>query len=238
MAPELKPVEQDLRHVLGLAEPFRDPGVAVFGLENAVFALGTDFLEAVAPVQPDTTAGRFLQRQGGAAGYMALLQSDDLAADRARAERAGVRVVWEIDLPGACAVHLHPRDVGAAIVSFDQMTPPDEWAWGGEGWRERGAEAETTAIEELEIRAADPQARAARWAEVLGLTLDRDSDGNPILRVGEQLLRFVPAGGKPEEICGVRLRVRDRVRVRRRAFERGLPVTDDGVRIGGVWFRT
>ena len=37
---------------------FRDPGVAAFGLQNAVMPIGRTFLEVVSPVQEGTTAGR------------------------------------------------------------------------------------------------------------------------------------------------------------------------------------
>ena len=73
-AAELEPVAEALRSTLGLSEPFRDPGVGLFGLQNTVFALGDCFLEIVSPTQPDTAAGpglrllvsrRFSWRSGG-----------------------------------------------------------------------------------------------------------------------------------------------------------------------------
>jgi hypothetical protein len=70
----LEPAVRDLRRVLALGEPFRDPGVGVFGLENAVLPLGDAFLEVLSPVKPDTTAGRWLDRRGGDAGYMAIFR--------------------------------------------------------------------------------------------------------------------------------------------------------------------
>ena len=39
-ATDLKAVAARLRAELGLGRPFSDPGVAAFGLRNAVFALG------------------------------------------------------------------------------------------------------------------------------------------------------------------------------------------------------
>ena len=48
-AADLDGVANELREVLGLGEPFADPGVAAFGLQNAVFALGDRFLEVVSP---------------------------------------------------------------------------------------------------------------------------------------------------------------------------------------------
>ena len=51
-----------LKMTFGWPEPFHDPGVSRFGLTNAVLAAGDTFVEVVAPVQPDTTAGRYLER--------------------------------------------------------------------------------------------------------------------------------------------------------------------------------
>ena len=67
-----------------IGEPFRDPGVAVFGLENAVFPIGETFLEVVSPVRDDATAKRWIAKRGGDAGYMVIVQCDDLADARAR----------------------------------------------------------------------------------------------------------------------------------------------------------
>ena len=62
-------VAAELGRAFGWGEPLRDPGVGGFGLTNAVFAVGGTFLEVVAPVRPDTTAGRYLERRGGDGGY-------------------------------------------------------------------------------------------------------------------------------------------------------------------------
>ena len=62
VARELERAAGELQAALGLREPFRDPGVGMFGLANTVFAVGDSFLEIVSPVQPDTAAGRYLDR--------------------------------------------------------------------------------------------------------------------------------------------------------------------------------
>ena len=72
-------VADELRRAFGWPPPFHDPGVGRFGLTNAVFAAGDTFVEVVAPAQPDTTAGRYLERRGGDAGYMAIFQARSLA---------------------------------------------------------------------------------------------------------------------------------------------------------------
>ena len=70
VARELAPIEKDLIDVLGIEVCFRDPGVAHFGLENALFPIGNQLLEVVAPVQENTAGGRYLERRGGDGGYM------------------------------------------------------------------------------------------------------------------------------------------------------------------------
>ena len=100
--------------------------------------LGDTFVEVVSPVQDATAAGRFLDRRGDGA-YMAMFQVEDLAGARARAAALSVREVWAIELDDISAVHLHPGDIGAAIVSLDQPVPPQVLALGRPMAAARGA---------------------------------------------------------------------------------------------------
>lgn len=237
VARELEPVEEDLRTILGLAEPFADPGVGEFGLRNAVFALGDQFLEVVCPVRPDATAQRYLERRRGDGGYMVILQSADLDADRARLAQSGVRIVWEIALPDIATVHLHPRDVGGAIVSLDRPLPPAAWRWGGPGWEERGARSETVGIAGAELQSDDPGALAARWSQVLGLPAASDARGVASIALDGGHLRFVnPADDRGEGISCVRVAVRDVAATVERARARGRLDAAGRVAIGGVRF--
>jgi hypothetical protein len=155
-----------LRAELSLGEPYADPGVAHFGLRNAVFGLGDTFLEVVSPIGPDTAAGRLLDRRGGDCGYMAMFQVGDLAAARERARAAGVREVFEVSLDDIAEVHLHPGDMRGAIVSLSRPEPPEAWRWGGPEWRERSA---SLRVAGATIAVPDPDVVAARWEAVLGV---------------------------------------------------------------------
>jgi hypothetical protein len=173
-APRLAPVAERLQSELALPEPFHDPGVAEFGLENAVFAVGDTFLEVVAPLPgaDDTAAGRYLQRHGGpeAAGYMAIFQfpsAEGLAAARQRVADLGVRIVWQADLADIAGTHLHPADVPGAIVSLDWADPPESWHWAGPRWR-GGAPADTEPGGIDQITVAAEAGAEGRWRAVLG----------------------------------------------------------------------
>ena len=65
VANELQPVLDDLKAVLGIEVCFVDEGVGVFGLENSLLPVGTNFIEVVAPVKEGTAAGRYLERRDG-----------------------------------------------------------------------------------------------------------------------------------------------------------------------------
>ena len=213
-------VAAELSRAFGWGQPYCDPGVGQFGLTNAVFAVGDTFVEVVAPVRPDTTAGRYLERRGGDGGYMAIFQVPDLAAARRRVAGLGVRVVWTADLPDIAATHLHPRDVPGAIVSLDWAAPAESWRWAGPSWTGRAPERSASGVTGLTIEVSDPPAAAQRWAAVLGIPVGGRATVVELPASG-QWLRFVPAraargegitavtiaglaGGGPRMIGGIR----------------------------------
>jgi hypothetical protein len=196
VAAELEPVADQLREALGLGEPFRDPGVGLFGLENAVFALGDCFLEIVSPTEPGTAAGRYLERHGGDGGYMVMFDLEDLAGGRQRAKDSGVRTVWEIDLPDISGTHLHPADIGGAIVSIDGSEPYGSWRWGGPDWTGQiGTGGAPGRLAGVTLVVAEPDVTAARWSQVLGVPLSDDDtiEGDAVLALEDSELRFRPA---------------------------------------------
>ena len=58
VAADLEAVVDELCRTFDLTVCFHDPGVAEFGLHNALMVVGDQFIEVVAPTQPGTTAGR------------------------------------------------------------------------------------------------------------------------------------------------------------------------------------
>jgi len=179
-------VTAELSRAFGWAQPFCDPGVGQFGLTNAVFAVGDTFVEVVAPVRPDTTAGRYLERRGGDGGYMAIFQVPDASL--------GVRVVWAADLRDIAATHLHPKDVPGAIVSLDWAAPAESWRWAGPSWTGRAPEHSGGRVTGLTIEVNDPPAAARRWAAVLGISVTGGGQATVVeLPAWDQWLRFVPA---------------------------------------------
>lgn len=229
----LKEASATLAALFGLDEPFRDPGVAEFGLDNAVFVFGDQFVEVVSPVREGTTAGRLLDRRGDS-GYMLILQTDDLARERARFAALGVRTVFEADYPDIRAVHLHPKDIGGTIVSVDEPRPAASWRWGGPHWRVQPGRRGGQRVVGLTIETPDPQALAQRWAQVLGLAAP-DAPGDRLrVQFDGGAVEFGAAGARGEGIAGFALAVADRDAVLQSARSLGLPVAGEAITLLGT----
>lgn len=238
VARELEPVVADLRAVLGLEVAYRDPGVATFGLQNAVLPVGDSFLEVVSPMKPGTTAGRLLEKRGGDGGYMVIVQTPDIATARQRVEALGARIVWSIDLDDAATIHLHPRDVGSAILSLDEMRPEESWRWAGPDWQAAVRVERVQTIAGVELQCTDPEQTAERWAGVLGAASARTVKDGIELTLGSTRIRFVSEQDeRGEGLVAVLLRASDPQLVLATARERGLPVAGPTVDLCGVRFR-
>ncbi len=199
VAHDLDAVEEDLITELGLEPCVRDLGVSQFGLRNVLFPVGERLLEVVSPVEAGTTAGRQLARRNGDGGYMVLVQTDDLAGDRERVDTLGVRVVLEASMPGIEGVHLHPKDVGGAILSIDETVDWLDWPWAGSRWRDHVRTDVVSDLVAVEIQACDPAVMAEQWAAVLGV-----GRSGSVVPLNEGEIRFVEAtDGRGDGVSGL-----------------------------------
>ena len=232
-ARELAPTSQQLSRLLALDAPYADPGVAEFGLHNAVYVFGDQFIEIVSPTRAGTTAGRLIDRRGDC-GYMLILQTDDFDRELARFDRLGVRRVWAKDLPDIRATHLHPKDIGGAIVSIDQPLPAASWRWGGPDWKMQAGRAAQQRVIGIHVGAADPPAMAARWAQVLGLGTPAAHGATQRLLLDGGWVDFEPADARGDGIIGYTLAVADREAVLARARQAGVPVACHALTLFGT----
>ena len=172
----LEETDKTLRHLPGCDQSYADPEIIYFGLDNRLFTLGDCFLEVVSPVQPNTAAGRFLDRRGGDGGYMVIVQVENLAEEKVRLADTAIRTVFADDRGNAKAIHLHPKDVPGAIPSLDEMSPPESWLWAGDEWEQRAGRY-VRGILAVEIRSPVPKATGQCWAEAYGIELMPAGEG-------------------------------------------------------------
>lgn len=239
-APALKPAEDAVRAVFGVEVCHRDPAVAKYGLENALFVFGHAFLEIVAPTREDTAAGRFIERTRGVGGYMAIFDCDDPLGRRARAEQLGVRIAHVLDYPGFVGSQLHPRDCRATMLEFDHTDGAEDldgpyWP-AGPHWRDAQRLDRVQGIPLLAVDTPDPAGLAAHWSRLMDVPV-RDDAGRPRLDFDLGGVRFAAApAGTAEHLSTAWVQVSDPAAVIAAARRHGLAMDGEGFRLAGMRF--
>ncbi|RZO41253.1 MAG: hypothetical protein EVA82_04685 [Proteobacteria bacterium] len=228
------PIVDSLCDLFDIKVSFNDPGVAHFGLENAVLPVGTDFLEVVSPVEENTTAGRYLDRRGGDGGYMVIIQVDDFDEAKNNVKENNITVVWESEHPEARAIHLHPKQMGGAIVSLDWMNPKESWKWAGPSW---GEFVNTSAVQRfvgVEIQSNDPEDMKNKWQSVLRVSPERVSDNQ--INLDNTWIRFIEdVDRRGPGVCSFCIEANDKEALLKKASDLDL-VQEGNIFIGGVKF--
>jgi hypothetical protein len=240
VARDLEPVRKAFEDVFGLKVAYRDPGVAVYGLVNVVMPVGGEFLEIVQPVKDDASAGRYLARKGGDAGYMLIFQAPDAVRHRARFAEKGIRNIAELNTKGYTFTHFHPADVDGVLTSIDTEGDGTNWketygSWtpAGRNWQEARASKEIVGLRGAIVQVPDPAATARRWAELFQGTLS--TDGKPKIMLDDGWVTFVPsADPRASGVVGLDVAVTEPHAHLERARKAGLPVKGDAVTIGGI----
>ena len=239
VAPHLEPVISDIAGIMGLKVCYRDANVAKYGLENALLPVDTILLEVVAPFQPGTAAGRFIDKTGGRGGYMAIFCCDDPDQRGEHAKAMGVRVANVIDHAPYHGVQLHPRDCRAAFIEFNHTDGSDDilgpYPPAGPDWQKSIAEDVTQALIGVEMESPEPRALAEHWGGILRIPVSQGKAGEPELSLPNCSFRFVQ--GVSDIMSGLTFRIVNIAAVRDAAKARGYAVSNDSFLLGGVTFR-
>ena len=94
------------------------------GVREAMLAIGDSYLQLLAPLTPDSTIGKFLDRSGPGIQQMAFAV-DDVEAAAADLRAAGVRVLYDqakVGTGGSLVNFCHPKDCGGVLVELVQST--------------------------------------------------------------------------------------------------------------------
>ena len=224
VAADLASAAERVASALGVAECYRDPNVAKYGLENVLFPIGNNLVEIVAPTRQGTAAGRFLERHRGRNGYMIILDCDDPERRQRRAESLGIRVANVIRHANYLGVQLHPKDTGAAMIEFNHTAggedPYGPYAPAGPDWRP-AARLLPARLRAAEIECPDAVLLAARWSELFEKPAEKMNDGKYRIALDAGALHFLPgAVAEPvftgidiesvepftHDLCGIRFR--------------------------------
>jgi hypothetical protein len=238
VAPHLEPVISDISDIMGLNVCYRDGNVAKYGLENALLPVDTILLEVVAPTQPGTAAGRFLDKTGGRGGYMAIFCCDDPDARGKHANGIGVRTANVITHAPYHGVQLHPRDCRAAFIEFNHTDGSDDvlgpYPPAGPDWQKSIRKDVTLALLGVEMQSPDPLGLAEHWGKILGFAVSKGANGDPELKLPNASFRFVK--GASDLMSGLTFKVADIAKVRDAAKAKGCRVSGDTFDLCGVTF--
>jgi hypothetical protein len=238
VAPHLEPVVSDIAGIMGLNVCYRDGNVAKYGLENALLPVDTILLEVVAPFQPGTAAGRFIDKTEGRGGYMAIFCCDAPDERGRHANAMGVRTANVIDHAPYHGVQLHPRDCRAAFIEFNHTGGSDDilgpYPPAGPDWQKSIRKDVTQALVGVEMESADPHDLAQHWGRIIGIAVSKNASGEAELALPNCTFRFIK--GASELMSGLTFRVGDVAKVRDAAKAKGLAVSGDSFFLGGVDF--
>lgn len=97
------------------------------GVREAMMAVGDSgsFIQLLAPLSPDSTIAKFLDRSGPGIQQVAYAV-DDVAATAATLRDRGVRVLYEtakVGTGGSLVNFCHPKDCGGVLVELVQAAP-------------------------------------------------------------------------------------------------------------------
>ena len=242
VAPALEPVASDISFILGLDVCFRDPAVGKYGLENALWSIGDMFLEVVAPIEPNTAGGRYLERSRGHGGYMAIFDCDDPRVRGAHCEQIGVKKIVDHTHGAYTGVQLHPRDCRAAMLEFNHTeggdVDPTRYAPAGPDWTKHVRDDCTRRIRAIEVETATPLELARHWGKIVQMRVEAQDDGSPALRFAEADIRFTQAPqGAFECIGAIVVECADPAATLQRAVARGYAPLAGAFHIAGVHVR-
>ncbi|MBA2347795.1 MAG: methylmalonyl-CoA epimerase [Solirubrobacterales bacterium] len=92
------------------------------GVEAVLLDVGENHVELIAPLGPETTVAKFLERRGSGLHHVAY-QVTDIAAQLARLKAAGVRLIDEeprVGIRNSSVAFLHPKSSGGVLTEIVQ----------------------------------------------------------------------------------------------------------------------
>ena len=90
------------------------------GVREAMLAVGGSYIQLLAPLSPDSTIGRFIERSGPGIQQVAF-GVDDVEEAAATLRARGVRVLYENARRGTAGSKVnfcHPKDCGGVLVEL------------------------------------------------------------------------------------------------------------------------
>ena len=118
---DLEAAVERYRTTLGI-EPVHRERIDSDGVEEALFKVGSSYVQLLAPTGPDTPIGKFLEKRGEGVHHVGY-RVDDVAAMVEHLKAEGVPMVDEKPRPGSrgtTVAFAHPKGFGGVLVELVQ----------------------------------------------------------------------------------------------------------------------
>lgn len=208
----LNKAERIINKELKIKTAYRDEEVEKHGLNNIVCPIGGEFLEVVSPYTIDTTAGRFIDKKKGPAGYMTIFQCEDSIERKNYIESKGIRVLNAFEPKGNFINNqFHPKDLPGALLEIDSVTDTNykekyaDWPPAGLDWRQKINEEYVSGIVGATIASEDPDNLSKLWSEVLDSDLEVENN-YPIVLLENAKIKFVKTKDNYSDLVGIKLK--------------------------------
>ena len=227
----LNKAERIINKELKIRTAYRDEEVEKYGLNNIVCPLGGEFLEVVSPYTTDTTAGRFIDKKKGPAGYMTIFQCEDALERRKFIESKGIRVLNAFENIGNFTNNqFHPKDLPGALVEIDSVTNTNykekyaDWPPAGSDWRAQVNEDYVLGIVGVTIAAENPNKLSKLWSDVLDSKLTVENNYPCVVTENAKII-FVQAKIGYVDLVGIKIKAsNERVKLGRNIKMLGLDI--------------
>jgi methylmalonyl-CoA/ethylmalonyl-CoA epimerase len=123
---DLEAAIQEYGRAFGIA-PVRRERVEDQGVDEALFAIGSSYIQLLGATGPDTPVGKFLERRGEGVHHVGYRVSD-LGATLDALRAAGVPLIDERPRPGSrgtMVAFVHPKGFRGVLVELVQEGEPD-----------------------------------------------------------------------------------------------------------------
>jgi len=168
---DIRGIEGKISRILGQSPCHREQ-LEHFGLENSMFAVGGSFIELVAPTHENTAVHRFLKRNSGVGGYMAIFDCDNVADRKLAAEKLGIIPVFERNDEHADLLQLDPKETGVTLVEFDHHYGGEDrfgnYHWAGNDWKDNLNP--NVDIIGVTMNCLNKTEKSEQWSELFGAT--------------------------------------------------------------------
>ena len=209
----LNKAERIINEELKVEVAYRDEEVERYGLNNIVCPIGGEFLEVVSPYISETTAGRFIDKKNGPAGYMTIFQCENSIERRNFVENMGIRIVNDAFENQGNFINnqFHPKDLPGALLEIDSVPNTDhsekysDWPPAGENWRKSINEEYVQGIIGVTIASLEPEKLSKLWAEVLDSKLIIENNSFTVVLENANII-FVQSKSNYTDLVGVKIK--------------------------------